>query len=269
MKNKMELEFIDENKILPKLLVAIKLKHNIGLRGATGTGKTSMVRELAKQYQKELVTLNMTVHASTDEIKGKYIVKPNKEGKAEVTWIKGIVADAMESGKWICIEEANFMNEELASVFYSIMDDRRELVLDEHENEVITAHEDFRMFLTMNWDYKGTIRFNPAIMNRVNSWFDLNYLKPANEIKLITARTNLPEETAKKIVDFAKRVRGISEEEGLVDLSTRALLHWAMMIKEGIEPLDAAEVTVIPVLAYDDGGKKKLRDTLHLSFGKA
>ena len=119
------------------MILALNLKYNVGLRGATGTGKTYLIKELAKALGKKVIVLNMTAHTVTDEVKGKYVVEGNS-----VTWVDGAATEAMKQGYWLIVEEANYMNEELASVFYSIMDDRREIILDEHNKEVIIAHED-------------------------------------------------------------------------------------------------------------------------------
>lgn len=262
-------EFVDENKIIPKLLKAIGLKHNIGLRGKTGTGKTFLIKELSKAVTKTLAILNMTAHTTIEETKGKHIVRSKPDGTTEIAWINGVLTDAIKNGWWLVVEEANFMNEELASVFYSVMDDRRQIILDEKEKEIINAHPDFRLFLTMNWDYKGTQRPNPAIMNRINTWFDIDYLKPKSESKLLCDRTGLTKEAAEKLISFANKVRGQTESENWSDLSTRALLKWAELIVSGLSVFEAAEITVIPLLAYEETEKQKLRDLLKLELGEA
>ena len=88
--------WIDEKKILPSLVTALNLEHNICLRGRTGTGKTYLIQELAKAMGKNLTILNMTTHTSVDEIKGKWTVKPKSTGESEVTWVKGLLVEAME-----------------------------------------------------------------------------------------------------------------------------------------------------------------------------
>lgn len=260
-------EFIDIQGIIPRLKLAIKLKHNCALRGRTGTGKTFLIRKLAEAQEKELITLNMTVNTSIDEIKGRYILHPGKEGRLSAKWVDGALVRAMKNGYWVVIEEANFMRDEVASVLYSPMDDRKELVLDEHEGETIVAHPDFRVFLTMNWDYAGTQRFNPAIMNRINSWFDVDYLPQGSEASLIVNRTGIDKEVAMQMCMFARKVRAAALKESLPDLSTRILLNWATVIKQGIEPMKAAEMNVIPILGYTEDEKSMPRELLEAIFG--
>lgn len=266
--------FVDEDKVLPVVHKSIELGFNCGFRGPTGCGKTFLVQELAKQYGKKLSILNMTVDTEVEEIKGRLVPKYNKDTKElEFKWINGVLVDAMLYGHWLVIEEANFMNEELASVFYSVMDHRRNIQLDEHENELIKAHEDFRLFLTMNWGYKGTTQPNDAIRNRIDAWFDLKYLSQDKETDLLVQRTtrngeSIDKSVAYKIADIANQFRKRDPSENLPDISTRILLRWASMVREGIEPEIAAEYNLIPLLKYDEIEKAKIREIVKTAFEK-
>lgn len=259
--------FIDVQGIIPRLKLAILLKHNCALRGRTGTGKTFLIRKLAEEQERKLITLNMTVNTSIDEIKGRYVLVPGEKTGLTAKWVDGALVRAMKEGHWVVIEEANFMRDEVASVLYSPMDDRRELVIDEHEGETIIAHEDFRIFLTMNWDYAGTQRFNPAIMNRINSWFDVDYLPQTMEAKLLVKRAGIDKDIANQMCMFARKVRAAAAKESLPDLSTRILLNWAQVIKQGMEPVAAAEMSVIPILGYTEDEKAMPRELLEAIFG--
>ena len=266
--------FVDEEGVMPIIHKSIDLGFNCGFRGPTGCGKTFLVQELARQYNKKLSILNMTVDTEVEEIKGRLVPKYNKGTKElEFQWVNGVLVDAMLNGHWLVIEEANFMNEELASVFYSVMDHRRNIQLDEHENELIKAHEDFRLFLTMNWGYKGTTQPNDAIRNRIDAWFDLRYLPQDKETDLLVQRTTrdgegVKREIAYKIVDIANQFRKRDPSENLPDVSTRILLRWSSMVREGIEPDIAAEYNLIPLLRYDEIEKAKIREIVKTTFEK-
>lgn len=273
MDNNVRNGFVDESEILPLISKAINLEFNIGFRGPTGCGKTYLIQELAKQFNKKLWILNMTVDTLIEEIKGRLVPTYNEEKKElEFRWVNGVLVDAMQKGDWIVIEEANFMNEELASVFYSVMDHRRNIQLDEHKNELITAHKDFRLFLTMNWGYRGTTNFNDAIKNRIDAWFDLKYLSPEKEVELLLERTNhngnekLKREVAKKIVDVTNQFRNRDPSENLPDISTRILLRWASMVGEDVAPEIAAEHSLIPLLKYNELEKAKIREVIKTAF---
>lgn len=265
--------FVDEQGILPKLHTCVSLGFNTAFRGPTGCGKTYLVQELAKQYNKKLSILNMTVDTEIEEIKGRMVPIYDESAKElAFKWVNGILVESMLKGDWLVIEEANFMNEELASVFYSVMDHRRSIQLDEHKNELIKAHEEFRLFLTMNWGYKGTTMPNDAIRNRVDAWFDLGYLSPEGESNLLVERTTLENKQgvdksiALKMVKLANQFRQRDPSENLPDVSTRILLRWASMVREGIPPEDAAEFNIIPLLKYNEIEKAKIREIVRTTF---
>ncbi len=258
-------KFIDKWDVLPRVRVAIEKGFNIMFRGPTGTGKTYLVKELSNEYKKRLLVLNMTAGASTEEVKGRYVAYPDEEGKTAVKWVDGVLVTAMKRGDWVVIEEANFMPEELASAFYSVMDDRRNIILDEHENELVKAHPEFRLFLTANWGYRGTTIPNDAIRNRVDFYADLPYLPEKDEASLIERETGVDNRVAKLISKFAWSQRKIKSRHQ-PDISTRILIRWATLVNSGLSPVKAGEHTVISLLYHDDKEKSKVRETLKFEF---
>ncbi|MBW3011363.1 MoxR family ATPase [Candidatus Woesearchaeota archaeon] len=263
--NSYENKFVDIWGVLPRIRVAIDIGYNVILRGPTGTGKTFLVKELANEYNKTLLVLNMTAGAGVEEVKGRYVVQPGEDGKTQVVWVDGILVTAMKKGWWIVVEEANFMPEELASVFYSVMDDRRNIILDEHENESIVAHPEFRMFMTANWGYKGTVIPNDAIRNRLDFYADLTYLNEKEEGKLIARETEIRDDVAKLIAKFASKQRKIKSRHQ-PDISTRILIRWANLIKAGLTPLEAGEHTIVSLLFHEETEKDKIREALSFEF---
>jgi MoxR-like ATPase len=258
-------KFIDKWDVLPRVRVAIGKGFNIMFRGPTGTGKTYLVRELANEYRKRLLVLNMTAGASTEEVKGRYVAYPDEEGKTAVKWVDGVLVSAMKRGDWVVIEEANFMPEELASAFYSVMDDRRNIILDEHENEIVQAHPEFRLFMTANWGYRGTTIPNDAIRNRVDFYADLPYLPEKDESKLIERETGVNPNVAKLISKFAWSQRKIKSRHQ-PDISTRILIRWATLVNDGLSPVKAGEHTLISLLYHDEKEKGKVRETMKFEF---
>lgn len=258
-------KFVDKKGILPRLRKAIELGYNVILRGNTGTGKTYLVKELANEYGKTLLVLNMTAGAGIEEVKGRYVVQPDETGKTVVKWIDGSLVVAMKKGWWIAIEESNFMPEELASVFYSVMDDRKNIILDEHENEVVKAHSEFRLFMTANWGYKGTTIPNDAIRNRLDFYADLDYLDETEEAKLIERETGCKSNVAKLISKFAWSQRKIKSRHQ-PDISTRILIRWASLINAGLSPLEAGEHTIVSLLYHDEKEKQKVREAMEFEF---
>jgi MoxR-like ATPase len=254
------IDFVDAEKILPILVTAIEQNLIVGMRGPTGTGKTHLIKELARVFDKPLTILNMNCHTTPDEIKGKYML--NESGA--LNWLKSSVVKAMENGDWLCIEEANFMSEEMASVLYSLLDFRRNLVIDEHNAETISANSNFRIFMTMNPNYEGTNRLNDAIVNRVNLWLDIEYLTQVDEAKLLSQR--YPSVDTEDINALTKISATIREKGEYRHLSTRTLENTCKLLALGINFKDAITFTVINTLTEDVIEKKKIQEIINLMY---
>lgn len=255
--------YVDHQEIVPKIEAGLSLGYNIALRGKTSTAKTFLVTELAKKHNKTLHCFNASVNTTVDEVKGKFVLRYDKHGKPKPEWLDSSLVKAMRNGDWVVIEEINFLSEDLLSVFYSILDDRKNIILDEKDGEVVNAHPDFRVFSTMNWSYKGTNELNDALKRRFRLWVDLDYLPKELEVDLILNRVN----DAKKgevniLVEYAESYRNI-KTRNKTDLGTDTLIRCAEL--STIIPLkQALEHTLIPVLAYESDEKKVIREQFNL-----
>lgn len=75
----------------------------------------------------------------------------------------------------LTIEEINFSPEELMSVWFSLLDIRRNIVLNEKDGEVIKAGKFLSINATMNPDYIGTNQLNQALNDRFLIKLNVNY----------------------------------------------------------------------------------------------
>jgi len=192
---------------------------------------------------------------------------PTTNGKGEtiIKWVDGILVQAMKRGEWLVVEEFNFMPEEISSVFYSVMDDRRSLTIDEHKGELVQAHPDFRLFMTGNWGYKGTTIPNDAIRNRIDMTVDIPYLPETQESNLLVSKTGVSKDIANLISKFAWSQRKI-QNRYQPDISTRILVRMAILITGGMNPVDAGGCTVVTLITDDEQEKHKLMETLKFTF---
>jgi midasin len=69
----MNLAHNNENIQLIKL--CIENSQPVLLMGETGTGKTTLIREIAEEAKKELVRVNLNGQTGREELVGKYILK--------------------------------------------------------------------------------------------------------------------------------------------------------------------------------------------------
>lgn len=238
---KPKIAFVETDNEIKEIVYAIQNRKNVLLIGPTGCGKTFLIEELARTYGKKLYTVNCDIELDKSEVLGKYEVKDGK-----TVWVQGILPQAMSEGAWIVYDEVNMSKPEVFSSSHSAFDHRRQLTIKEHQNEMISAHPEFRVFATMNPEYAGTLELNYAFRRRFEIIIKMDYLNPEDETKLVVKMTQITEDEAKKLVSIGTDTRKMYREGKLTHpVSTAHLLEFARMLKfNGFKPLECARVTL-------------------------
>jgi midasin (ATPase involved in ribosome maturation) len=247
-------------RIKKALEISISLDLPALLEGETGTGKTTFIRELAREKGKTLYRINLTGQTGVDELIGKWIVN-QKEG---MKWIDGLLVLAMKQGDWVVLDEVNMALPEILAKLHSLLDDDKKLVLIEKEGEEIIPHPDFRFFATQNpsEDYAGTKELNKAFLSRFPLVIRVDYT--TQEAKLLT---EVSEDTAIKLVEIAREIRK-SKERGDISLtcSTRDIIYASKLIKGGMTLPEALEVSVINKAPQEE--KKAIEKMIEIFSGE-
>ena len=243
--NKNKTKFIETNKEISKLEYAIDNQKNVLLKGPTGCGKSFLIDELAKVHDKRLHVINCDIELDKSELIGHYIIVDGEKGPVSV-WIPGIIPVAMENGDWVVFDEVNMAKAEVLSSMHQAMDHRRQITIKEHNNEVVKAHEDFRLFACINPEYAGTSELNYAFRRRFNNIIDMTYLKRSKELGLIMLRTKISNDKAQKLVSIANDTRDLQKQGKLEQpVSTAHLLEFAeMIVKTNFSEVECARVTL-------------------------
>jgi MoxR-like ATPase len=126
----------------------------------------------------------------------------------------------------LTIEEINFSPEELMSVWFSLMDHRRNIVLNEKDGEVIHAGKFMCVNATMNPHYIGTNPLNDALNDRFLIKLDVDYdVKVENKLINEKARKHdLYAKDVKSLIRFVHLIRkGCKEGSSFSNISTRMI----------------------------------------------
>ncbi|MBD3186146.1 AAA domain-containing protein, partial [Candidatus Bathyarchaeota archaeon] len=206
--------YFDEGNYFNSMLDAMEENHNVLIIGPTGTGKTHLVRSIAQALKLPMLEVSFTLGTDVTDIIGRYELK---KGKTE--WIYGPLPNAMMHGTIFYADEINMARPDVVSRLHPCLDDRRSIIVSEHEEELIKAHPRYRFIGAMNpveLGYAGTRPLSPALKRRFEEIIYINYPKKETELKILKSRARLEdEEILEKMIEVATKLRR-AHEEGLV-----------------------------------------------------
>jgi cobaltochelatase CobS len=244
------LDILDDKKIM--------------LIGHTGTGKTSMVEQIASRVNQNVLRVNVNGQTTIGDFVGMYSVKGG-----ETIWIDGALPKAMREGYWLIIDELDFAEPAILSVLNAVLERNGKLMLKEKGCEIVTPHKDFRLFATANGVgkmvvyrhlYQGVNLMNEAFLDRWRCYL-VDYMTPEDEVKVLIA--SIPKlaanpATSKSIATVVVKVgnmirEAFKKEEVTCTFSLRRMLDWTENLVRYKDPLKAAEHSIFAKVTPEDG----------------
>lgn len=210
------------------LTIASEVDLPILLVGETGTGKTSLVRELAEEVDRPYSRFSITGETTVDDFVGKYILRGG-----ETVWQDGALLTAIKGGHYLVVDEINAALPEILFVLHSLLDDDKFVVIPQKDNSIVKPHKNFRFFATMNPvdEYAGTKELNKAFMSRFAMVLLVEFPDRQTETNVLIERTGVKSEDATRMVDVAIGVRQAKKQDKVFyTFSTRDLLFWGSLV---------------------------------------
>lgn len=159
---------VTETEIYDK---AIKEKKNVLLKGHAGTGKTSSVMAYASKRGLPFYCVNFNAGIETSQLFGSLL--PNESGN--LYYQDGGLTECWRGGGAVLLDELSFINTKQSGGLHPSLDGRRQLVLLNHNGEVIEAHPNLLIVGAYNDGYRGTGKFNQAFADRFSQKLTFEY----------------------------------------------------------------------------------------------
>ena len=239
------------------------------LIGHKGVGKTSLLLQIAAHIGQPCIRLNFTGQISISDLVGSLGFGPKG-----TEWHDGPVITAMRCGYWLILDEFDFGDPSVLSMFHPVLERQPYYCLKENSGEIVQATEGFRVFATGNsiggdkdGEYAGTQQMNSALMDRFAGHGRVIEIKPMTakqERQVVqSALPNLPRRLARRACEFAAKVRS----EHLKSFSTREVLNWCGKMLQYKDAVKAAELTFLP-LVQDEAVRQGVAGGIEAHFGK-
>jgi cobaltochelatase CobS len=227
---------IDE---LKNVILALELNIPTYVWGHKGSGKTELFEQIAARTNRPVVRVQHTVNTEESHIVGQWTVKGG-----QTVFELGPLPLAMINGWMYCADEYDFALPSVLSVYQAVLEGKSLMIKEaDADNRLIKPHPNFRFCATGNTNgsgdetglYQGTNLQNSANYDRFGMVIHKQYMKKADESKILQNQVGLTKEDADKLVEFAGLVRDAYDGAKISDvISPRTLIYAAKIgVKRG------------------------------------
>lgn len=208
--------YVDFQQLLYRATVLwMELDDTPALWGIAGTGKTEFFRWMAWLMNLPFYRISITNSTEVDDLVGKTMYHPEKGTYFQY----GRLVTAWRSPGVICIDEPNTGPNDVWQLLRPLMDNSKQLVLDQNDGERIIRHETSFLGLAMNpaWDPRNA-GAQPLADADVSRLMHISVKIPPEPIEreIITNRCaadgyKIPEDALNLVMSVSKDLREMSE----------------------------------------------------------
>lgn len=238
---------------LHQALIALDdpLPDNVWLAGERGTGKTEFVSQLAARLKRRLFRVNFDEALERSDFIGGNTIE-----SGSVVWKPGVIAQAISHpGAIVLLDEIGFARAQSLAILHSLCErspHRSITIAETGERIPVASHVVFFGADNSNGhgdstgNFAGVREQNTAFLDRFSFTLRFEYLKPVDEIALVSKRTGLPSSATEHLVRFVNVARE-KARTGLLTQppSLRQLFAWARAVKRGVPVRSAFESAIV------------------------
>jgi len=190
--------------------------------GSAGTGKTTLAMHVAHTRGRPVILIFGDEELGSSDLvgaeKGLMSTKVTDNFVKSVTkteefrrphWVDSRLTTACKHGYTLVYDEFSRSRAEANNVLLTILEERILAMPDpQYGGAFMRVHPEFRAIFTSNpEDYAGVHKTQNALLDRMIT-LELDYCDRDTEVAITRARAGLDEETAGRVVDLVRRVRG-------------------------------------------------------------
>ncbi|GAB4206765.1 MAG: transcriptional regulator NirQ [Tibeticola sp.] len=215
------------------------------VKGPTGCGKSRFVEYMAWKLQRPLITVACNEDMTASDLVGRYLLEDGG-----TRWLDGPLTTAARIGAICYLDEIVEARADTTVVIHPLTDHRRVLPLDK-KGELVRAHPDFQLVISYNPGYQSLMKdLKPSTKQRFAA-FDFDYPEAEAEARILVGETGIELARAQALVKIAEAARALKGHGLTEGISTRLLVHAALLMREGVAPGDACRMALVRPITDD------------------
>ena len=261
-----ETQYLDWNNSIEILNKAYEADLFVIIIGPKGTGKTSLVRDFAKNKNINLDSINFSLRTRESHLVG---TKTLTDGT--VSFDEGLLIKSMKRGDMLYLDEINSAEADVLLRLDEALDDRRQIVLKESTGEVVKAKDGWFVVATINpLSHSGTKELPPQLLSRFPVRIRLEY--PPENIELEIVKKHVSGNYDSEIIQAIKLANTLRQAAAVEELfyspSLRETIAFAKLLDKGMLPKKVAEIVFGNVYTqWGDIEYQKVSDIITSMFG--
>ena len=262
-----QVQYLDWNNSIEILNKAYEADLFVLIIGPKGTGKTSLVRDFAKNRDVNLKSINFSLRTRESHLVG---TKTLKDGT--VSFDEGLLVKSMKGGEMLYLDEINSAEADVLLRLDEALDDRRQIVLKESTGEVVKSKEGWFVVATINpLTHSGTKELPPQLLSRFPVRIRLEY--PPEDIELEIVKKHVLGNFESEIIQAIKLANTLRQAAAVEELfyspSLRETIAFAKLLEKGMPPKQTAEIVFGNVYAqWGDIEYHKVNEIITSMFGR-
>ena len=261
-----EISYLDWNNSIDILNKAYEANLFVLIIGPKGTGKTSLVRDFAKQKNANLESINFSLRTRESHLIG---TKTLTDGT--VSFDEGILIKSMREGSLLYLDEINSAEADVLLRLDEALDDRRQIGLKESTGEVVKAKDGWFVIATINpLTHSGTKELPPQLLSRFPVRISMEY--PPEDIELQIVKKYISSDFDSEIIQGIKLANTLRQAAAVEELfyapSMRETIAFGKLLEKGTPAKEAASIVFGNV--YTQWGSiehQKVSDIITSMFG--
>ncbi|MEF8792950.1 CbbQ/NirQ/NorQ/GpvN family protein [Thiohalorhabdus sp.] len=232
------------------------------IKGPTGCGKTRFVEHMAAELDRPLYTVACHDDLSAADLVGRHLI-----GDGGTYWSDGPLTRAVREGGICYLDEVVEARKDTTVVLHPLADDRRILPID-RTGETLRAPPGFMLVVSYNPGYQNLLKGMKTSTRQRFVGLRFGFPDPSAERDIVVRESGLAAERAELLVALANKLRRLEDHDIEEAASTRLVVHAAILIRNGFDPVAACENALVEPLTDDEEALQGLMEVVHALLGE-